>query len=70
MEEHVLSQEFRQPRGQVHYLLSPGTVEEGGDGVSLKGEKSIDGGVLKFELIEHVFKEKLFYVTESRKWKW
>lgn len=44
MEEHVLSQEFRQPRGLVHYLLSPGTVEEGGDGVSLKGEKSIDGG--------------------------
>lgn len=45
MEEHVLSREFRQSRGQVHYLLSPGTMEEGGDGVSLKEEQSMDRGV-------------------------
>lgn len=45
MEECVLSQEFRQPGGQVHYFRSPGFVEEGDEGVSLKGEKSIDRGV-------------------------
>lgn len=44
MEERVLSWEFRKPRGQAHYLLSPGTVEEGSEEVSLKGEKSIDRG--------------------------